>query len=109
MASRRRISDSWQAWWPARDCSRDVHSKGATWTVKGDARKVLVVPWTEADNVRRQLFGPLEVGPVLLSQQFESELELVVQRKAVDRVRDGRSVRNHPLHIPQSPPGCLWW
>jgi hypothetical protein len=76
--------------------------------VKGDRRKASVAAWTEGDNVRRQLFRLLEVGPVVLSQQLEGELELVVQRQRADRIRDGRLMRNHFLHVSQSAPRCVW-
>ena len=80
----------------------------APWTVKGDGRKALMPTWTEADNVRRQLIWRLEVGPVVLSQQLEGELELVVQRQPADCVRDGRLMRNHCLHVLKSAPRSVW-
>ena len=39
---------------------------------------------TEANNVRREVFGFVEIKPVVLLQQLEGELELVAERQAVD-------------------------
>ena len=63
----------------------------------------------EADDIGRKRFGFGEFGPVLLAQQLECELELVVQRKTMHGVRDGRFVHNHPLHVPQPLPAFAWW
>src|SRR5262245_39913946 len=65
--------------------------------------------WAEPHHIRWQRFGLSDIGPVMLSQQLDGQLELVVQAQTADGVRDRRLVGDHLLHVFQSGPRRVWW
>ena len=74
---------------PARKFSASKHR--ARWTT---VETESATAWTEADDVGRQQFVVIELGPVRLTQQFELELQDVAQRQATNGVRDQRAARS---------------
>jgi hypothetical protein len=46
----------------------------------------------------------VELGPVVLLQKLECQVELVKQRQTLDRMRNFWLGRDHILHVPQAGP-----
>jgi hypothetical protein len=63
--------------------------------------------WAETHDIGWQRLGLTEVGPAVLVEQLEGELDLVAERQAVHRVSDGRLLHDHLLHVSESRPGYL--
>ena len=58
-------------------------------------RASATLAWAEADDIGRQRLGFSEVGPAVLVEQLEGELELVVRGR--HRVGNGRLIHDHLL------------
>jgi hypothetical protein len=63
-----------------------------------------VTAWTEVDDVGRQPFVVIKLGPVRLTQQFELELQDIAQRQTANGVSDQRLFDENVAHVPEASP-----
>jgi hypothetical protein len=70
------------------------------------AENSATIAGTEVHNVRWQRFRFIEIGPLLLPQQLEGQVELVVGRQCTAYAMSGSWATTHCIF--QSPPGCAW-
>ena len=74
--------------------------------VKPEVRRV-AGSRAETDDVGWQRFWCVDVRPAVLFEQFKRKLKLVVERQALDRVRDRWLVSDNFPHVSESSPGSM--